>query len=79
MGTDSCPGACGQAYGLRVSGTFNPAQGLRYNPANLLLDPYARAIVGDVRYGPEVLGHAVDNPWAPGQLDSATCVPRSSK
>ena len=52
----------GQAYGFRVSGPFNPAQGLRYNPAKLLLDPYARAIVGEVRYGPEVLGHAVDNP-----------------
>jgi len=33
--------------------------------------------VGDVRYGPEVLGHAVDNLAAPSELDSATCVPRS--
>ncbi|MGZ5392485.1 MAG: glycogen debranching protein GlgX [Mycobacterium sp.] len=67
----------GQAYGFRVSGPFNPAQGLRYNPAKLLLDPYARAVVGEVRYGPEVLGHAVDDPSAPSQLDSAACVPHS--
>ena len=33
----------GQAYGFRVSGPFDPAQGLRYNSAKLLLDPYARA------------------------------------
>ena len=34
----------GQAYGYRVSGPFDPARGLRYNPAKLLLDPYAHAI-----------------------------------
>src|ERR1700760_3727815 len=34
----------GQAYGYRVSGPWNPAQGLRCNPAKLLLDPHARAI-----------------------------------
>src|SRR5271165_3841270 len=67
----------GQAYGFRVSGPFDPGRGLRYNPAKLLLDPYARAIHGEVRFGPEVLGHAVDNPWAPSTLNSAACVPRS--
>ena len=36
----------GQAYGYRVSGPWDPARGLRYNPAKLLLDPYARAIDG---------------------------------
>ena len=67
----------GQAYGYRVSGPFDPARGLRYNPAKLLLDPYARAIDGDVRFGPEVLGHAVENSSAPSALDSAGHVPRS--
>ena len=32
----------GQAYGYRVSGPFDPARGMRYNPAKLLLDPYAQ-------------------------------------
>jgi isoamylase len=67
----------GQAYGFRVSGPFDPARGLRYNPAKLLLDPYARAIAGVVRFGPEVLGHSVENPSTPSPLDSADHVPRS--
>ncbi|OBA74195.1 glycogen debranching enzyme GlgX [Mycobacterium sp. 1554424.7] len=67
----------GQAYGFRVGGPFDPARGLRYNPAKLLLDPYARAIAGDVRFGPEVVGHAPENPGAPSPLDSAQHVPRS--
>jgi glycogen operon protein len=67
----------GQPYGFRVSGPYDPARGLRYNPAKLLLDPYARAIDGEVRFGPEVFGHADDNPAAPSPLDSAGCVPRS--
>ena len=72
------PGAGpGQAYGFRVSGSFDPGRGLRYNPAKLLLDPYACAITGDVRFGPEVLGHSVENPSAPSPLDSAQHVPRS--
>ncbi len=34
----------GQLYGYRVHGPWNPAAGLRFNPAKVLLDPYARAI-----------------------------------
>jgi isoamylase len=52
----------GQAYGYRVIGSYDPARGLRCNPAKLLLDPYARAISGEVTFGPEVLGYAADNP-----------------
>ena len=67
----------GQAYGFRVAGPFDPSRGLRYNPAKLLLDPYARAIKGDVRFGPEVLAHSAQNPSTPSPLDSADHVPRS--
>ncbi|MGE0299927.1 MAG: glycogen debranching protein GlgX, partial [Pseudonocardia sp.] len=67
----------GQAYGYRVSGPWDPARGLRYNPAKLLLDPYARAIDGAVRFGPEVLGHHPDDPAQVSELDSAAHVPRS--
>ena len=38
----------GQAYGYRVGGPWDPAQGLRCNPAKLLLDPYAKAVSGTV-------------------------------
>ena len=67
----------GQAYGYRVTGPYDPARGLRCNPAKLLLDPYARAISGEVTFGPEVLGYAVDGPDAPSMLDSAGHMPRS--
>ncbi|MEE6134887.1 glycogen debranching protein GlgX [Mycobacterium sp. 050128] len=66
----------GQFYGLRVSGPYEPERGLRYNAAKLLLDPYARAIEGQVRFGPELLGHATDNPSARSPLDSAAHMPR---
>ena len=38
----------GQLYGYRVHGPFEPESGLRCNPANLLIDPYARAIQGEL-------------------------------
>jgi glycogen operon protein len=43
----------------------------------LLLDPYAKATYGSVRFGPEVLGYAVGDPETPSSIDSAACVPRS--
>ena len=67
----------GQAYGFRVSGPYDPSRGLRFNPAKLLLDPYARAIAGEVRFGPELLGHTPDDPGVASPLDSAGQVPRS--
>lgn len=38
----------GQRYGYRVYGPYDPAKGLRCNPNKLLLDPYAKAIVGNI-------------------------------
>ena len=67
----------GQAYGYRVTGPYDPRRGMRCNPAKLLLDPYARAIDGDVRFEPEVLGYAMHDPDAPSGLDSAGHMPRS--
>src|SRR6478609_9594426 len=57
----------GLVYGWRVHGPWSPAEGLRFNPAKLLLDPYAREIVG--RYGGEdlFLGH---DPAQPLQRDT---------
>ena len=67
----------GQAYGYRALGPYEPRRGVRCNPAKLLLDPYARATSGPVHFGPEVLGHDVDDPTRPSDLDSAAHVPRS--
>ncbi|HUD77266.1 MAG TPA: glycogen debranching protein GlgX [Streptosporangiaceae bacterium] len=67
----------GQAYGYRATGPYDPARGVRCNPAKLLLDPYARAILGTISFGPEVLGYAGGDPDVPSALDSAAHVPRS--
>jgi pullulanase/glycogen debranching enzyme len=65
----------GQAYGYRATGPWDPARGVRCNPAKLLLDPYARATAGAVRFGPEVLDHDAAEPDRASQLDSAGHVP----
>jgi isoamylase len=67
----------GQRYGYRVSGPYDPGSGLRCNRNKLLLDPYARAIVGDVTWGPEVLSYPPGEPDGFSSLDSAAFVPRS--
>src|SRR5664279_3448353 len=67
----------GQAYGYRAFGGYDPGSGLRFSPAKLLLDPYARAFTGAVTYGPEVLGYALGDPDVPSTLDSAAHVPHS--
>jgi glycogen operon protein len=67
----------GQLYGYRVNGAYDPGRGVRCNPAKLLLDPYARATVGSVHFGSEVLGYAAGDPDRPSRLDSAGSVPRS--
>ena len=47
----------GQLYGYRVDGPFAPARGHRFNPAKLLLDPYARALSGPIEWRPELASH----------------------
>ena len=66
----------GQRYGLRVHGPWDPAHGLRCNPAKLLIDPHATAIDGDVTWSREVFGHDQDDPGKPNDLDSASAMPR---
>ena len=67
----------GQRYGFRVHGPWDPASGDRCNPAKLLLDPYARAVAGEVRWHPAVFGHVPDDPDRADGTDSAPYVPRS--
>jgi isoamylase len=67
----------GQAYGYRVKGPFDPGSGHRCNPAKLLVDPYARAITGDVTWDKALVGHDPDDPGKPSAADSAPFVPRS--
>ena len=67
----------GQAYGYRVHGPYDTARGLRCNPAKLLIDPYARAVRGEVSFGPEVFDYDWASHDAPSPLDSAGHVPLS--
>ena len=67
----------GQRYGYRVDGPWDPAGGQRANPAKLLLDPYARAIDGDVTWDQSVYGYRADAPDRRDDGDSAPFVPRS--
>ncbi|MYV66743.1 glycogen debranching enzyme, partial [Streptomyces sp. SID2131] len=60
----------GQRYGFRVHGPYAPEQGLRCNPAKLLLDPYARAMSGQVRWSEAVYGYPFGKPDARNDLDS---------
>src|SRR6266567_2676388 len=49
----------GQLYGYRVSGPYDPERGLRFNSSKLLLDPYAKAIAGEVTWADEMFGYVV--------------------
>jgi glycogen operon protein len=69
--------AAGQAYGFRAHGPWNPAAGLRCNPAKLLLDPYAKAISGDIKWDPALYGHMQAAPRTISTSDSAAAMPRS--
>ena len=60
----------GQKYGYRVYGPWDPARGLRYNPAKLLLDPYARAITGMTDGTQYTYGHSFADPTAADPSDS---------
>ncbi|HEU5416933.1 MAG TPA: glycogen debranching protein GlgX [Streptosporangiaceae bacterium] len=67
----------GQRYGYRVHGPYDPAAGQRCDPAKLLLDPYAKAIEGRVRWDPAVFSYQFADPDQRNQADSAPYVPRS--
>ncbi|WP_054687198.1 glycogen debranching protein GlgX [Microbacterium sp. No. 7] len=61
----------GQRYGYRVHGPNDPAQGLRFNPTKLLLDPYAKAVEGQVTWGQPVFGYTFGDPDSRNDDDSA--------
>jgi isoamylase len=69
----------GQLYGYRVYGPYEPAFGHRFNPNKLLLDPYARAISGRLRWSDALYGYRVGGPredLAIDRRDSARFMPK---
>ncbi|MDL5352690.1 glycogen debranching protein GlgX [Microbacterium sp. zg-YB36] len=61
----------GQRYGYRVHGEYDPSSGKRFNPNKLLLDPYAKAVDGEVTWGQEVFGYPFGDPDGRNDEDSA--------
>jgi len=71
-----------QLYGFRAHGPYAPEEGHRFNPAKLLLDPYAKAISGTIRWSDALSGYSMDRPieerdLMPDGTDSAGGVPKS--
>jgi len=68
----------GQRYGYRVHGPYEPGTGARWNPAKLLLDPYTRAVDGELTLDPALFGFPFEggDAGAPDPRDSAPYVPR---
>ncbi len=70
----------GQYYGYRVHGPYKPEQGHRFNPAKLLIDPYAKAITGSIKWSNALFAYKVGAPQEdlePDPDNSAGGVPKS--
>ncbi len=61
----------GQQYGYRVHGPYDLGQGLRCNPAKLLLDPYAKAVSGGLDWDESLFGYRFGAPDERNDDDSA--------
>jgi glycogen operon protein len=70
----------GLVYGFRAYGAYAPDQGHRFNPSKLLLDPYAKALVGAVRWTDAVFGYRISSSRTDLSLDrrdSASAMPKA--
>ena len=71
--------SAGQLYGYRVYGPYEPQLGHRFNPHKLLLDPYARQLVGRYHHHIANFGYEIDSPnedLSFSALDNAAFVPK---
>jgi len=69
----------GTVYGYRVHGPYEPDAGHRFNPNKLVIDPYAKLLVGALRWGPELFGYQLghgDKDKSFDERDSAPLVPK---
>ena len=69
----------GQQYGYRVHGPYEPESGHRFNPAKLLLDPYAKAIAGAIAWSDALYGYRIGDPKEDLSLnedDNAGSIPK---
>ncbi|MBT1688432.1 glycogen debranching protein GlgX [Dawidia soli] len=69
----------GQLYGYRVHGPYDPSNGHRFNPAKLLIDPYAKAIAGKIEWSDALFGYETGNEaedLSMSETDSAPFLPK---
>jgi glycogen operon protein len=69
--------APGQRYGYRVHGPYDPPRGLRCDDSKLLLDPYGKAVEGDVRWDESLFDYQFGNPKKRNTADSAPHMPKN--
>ncbi|PZD73705.1 Glycogen operon protein GlgX [Acaryochloris thomasi RCC1774] len=70
----------GQRYGFRVHGPYDPKAGHRFNPYKLLIDPYAKALDGEIEFGPDLFGYAWEDHHEDisfSEIDDAHLVPKA--
>ena len=70
----------GMRYGFRVSGPFEPENGHRFNNNKLLIDPYAKALDGNIGFAEEIFGYRWSDPNEDlgfSDLDSAPYMPKA--
>ena len=70
----------GLRYGYRVHGPYDPNNGQRFNPAKLLVDPYAKSIDGFLQWDDALFGYTIGHPdedLSRDDRDSAPFVPKS--
>ncbi len=70
----------GTIYGYRVHGPYQPDAGHRFNPNKLLLDPYAHATCGELRWNPAVFGYVMESgdDLTFDERDSAPFMPKAT-
>src|ERR1700681_3238247 len=69
----------GQRYGYRVHGPYDPANGHRFNPNKLLIDPYAKALDRSFSLAPSHFGYRTDDPAADLAFDDRDSAPDTPK
>ena len=67
----------GQRYGYRVHGPYNPRRGARCAPSKLLLDPYGKAVDGDVTWTEALFDYQWSDPRRPNTVNSAPFMPKN--
>ncbi len=59
----------GQLYAYSVDGPYEPEKGLRFNSKKVLIDPYAKAIAGPIKWNDALFGYKIGNPQADLSFD----------